>query len=71
MHNVGDTRDAVDPRTGETRRAEVADLARMTRVLHHLENVDAIVPPHQPAGVPDVLEDLYALLVMAAETHKP
>jgi trimethylamine--corrinoid protein Co-methyltransferase len=71
VHNVGDTRDAVDPRTGETRRAEVADLARMTRVLNGLEHVDAIVPPHQPAGVPDVLEDLYALLVMAAETHKP
>ena len=71
VHNVGDTRDAVDPRSGDTRRAEVADLVRMTRVLHHLEHVDAIVPPHQPAGVPDALEDLYALLVMAAETHKP
>ncbi len=71
VHNVGDTRDAVDPRAGATRRAEVADLARMTRVLHHLENIDAIVPPHQPAGFPDALEDLYALLVMAAETHKP
>jgi trimethylamine--corrinoid protein Co-methyltransferase len=71
VHNVGDTRDAVDPRSGVARRAEVSDLARMTRVLHHLGNVDAIVPPHQPAGVPDVLEDLYALLVMAAETDKP
>jgi len=71
VHNVGDTRDAVDPRSGVARRAEVSDLARMTRVLHHLGNVDAIVPPHQPAGVPDVLEDLYAFLVMASETDKP
>ena len=71
VHNVGDTRDAVDPRSGVARRAEVSDLARMTRVLHHLGNVDAIVPPHQPAGVPGVLEDLYAFLVMASETDKP
>jgi trimethylamine--corrinoid protein Co-methyltransferase len=71
VHNVGDTRDAVDPRSGETRRAGIADLARMTRVLQHLDHVHAVVPPHQPAGVPDELEDLYAMLIMAAETDKP
>jgi len=71
VHNMGGARDMVDPRTGAGRRATMADQVRLTRVMHHMANLDSVTSLVQPDDVPHPLEPLYSYLVLAHETDKP
>lgn len=71
VHNMGGARDMVDPKTGATRRATMADQVRLTRVMHHMANLHSVTSLVQPDDVPHPLEPLYSYLVLAHETDKP
>jgi trimethylamine---corrinoid protein Co-methyltransferase len=71
VHNMGGARDIVEPRTGATRRATMADQVRLTRVMHHMANLHSVTSLVQPDDVPHPLEPLYSYLVLAHETDKP
>jgi trimethylamine--corrinoid protein Co-methyltransferase len=70
VHSMGGGRDMLDPYTGEGRRAELADLRRCARVLHHLEHVHQVTAVVQPDDVPVELEPLYSYLALALESDK-
>lgn len=71
VHNMGGARDMVDPKTGGSRRATMADQVRLTRVMHHMANLHSVTSLVQPDDVPHPLEPLYSYLVLAHETDKP
>lgn len=71
VHNMGGARDMIDPRTGTSRRATMADQVRLTRVMHHMVNLHSVTSLVQPDDVPHPLEPLYSYLVLAHETDKP
>jgi trimethylamine---corrinoid protein Co-methyltransferase len=71
VHNMGGARDIIDPRTGSSRRATMADQVRLTRVMHHMANLHSVTSLVQPDDVPYPLEPLYSYLVLAHETDKP
>jgi trimethylamine---corrinoid protein Co-methyltransferase len=70
VHNMGAAAEISDPRTGEQRRATLADQALLARVMHRLRYQDTLTPLVQPGDVPDQLEPLYSYLVLANETDK-
>lgn len=70
VHNMGGAADVSDPRTGELRRATIADQVALSRVMHHLVNQHEVTSLVQPQDVPDLLEPLYSYLVLALETDK-
>ena len=71
VHNMGGARDMIDPRTGGSRRATMADQVHLTRVMHHMVNLHSVTSLVQPDDVPHQLEPLYSYLVLAHETDKP
>ena len=71
VHNMGGAGDIVDPKTGASRRATMADQVRLTRVMHHMANLHSATSLVQPDDVPHLLEPLYSYLVLAHETDKP
>jgi trimethylamine--corrinoid protein Co-methyltransferase len=71
VHNMGGARDMIDPRTGASRRATMADQVRLTRVMHNMVNLHCVTSLVQPDDVPHQLEPLYSYLVLAHETDKP
>lgn len=71
VHNMGGARDMVDPKTGATRRATMADQVRLTRLMHHMANLHAVTSLVQPDDVPHPLDPLYSYVVLAHETDKP
>ena len=70
VHNMGGAADVADARTGELRRATLADQVALTRVMHHLVNQHEVTSLVQPQDVPALLEPLYSYLVLALESDK-
>ena len=70
VHNMGGAADVSDARTGELRRATLADQIALTRVMHHLTHQHEVTSLVQPQDVPDLLEPLYSYLVLALESDK-
>lgn len=70
VHNMGGAADISDAKTGQNRRATIADQGDLTRVMHHLVNQHTVCPMVQPGDVPDPLEPLYSYLVACFETDK-
>ncbi|MCU0508453.1 MAG: trimethylamine methyltransferase family protein [Anaerolineae bacterium] len=71
FHNGGGPPFILDGATGGRRPATSDDLARMTRLLDALPNVDEITPLFSPQEVPPALMNVISTSVMLRNTRKP
>lgn len=66
-----DTPFVLDPESGERRRAVLADVANVARIVDALPNIDFIMCMGLASDVPEEFSDLYHFRAMAANTRKP